>query len=96
MKNSLLERFRSWAIDRVAGLLNLNSDWITGPGCDSDTRWLMELGWWLDAQLTALFIFVYEGSDQELEDALDGRPLDHMTERQRAWFIAAEAQGGAS
>jgi len=56
----------------------------------------MELGWWLDAQLTALFIFVYEGSDQELEDALDGRPLDHMTERQRAWFIAAEAQGGAS
>lgn len=96
MKNTLFEKFRAWAVGEVAGLMNLNSDMIIGQGCATNERWVMELGWWIEGQLHGLFSVAYNGSDLELEQALDGWPLHHMTERQRTYYIGVMAEGGLS
>lgn len=98
MKNSRFERLRSWLIMRIAGMMNVNSDWVIGVGCSTDERWLMELGWWLEARLMDLFVRVYEGSDAELAD-IDANDLqiDQMSERQFAyWLDRTLPEGGAS
>lgn len=72
------------------------NNYVTGYGCSTDERWIMELGWWLEGKLEAAWWELYQGSSEELEDALDGRPLDHMTERQQAHYIGVMAAGGKS
>lgn len=92
----LPETIRARLASLLMTLLCFSSNHVTAAGCDTDERWLMELGWWLEGIFERAWISLYEGSDEELEDSLDGRPLHHMTERQQAHFIGAMAQGGLS
>lgn len=92
----LPETIRARLASLLMTLLCFSSNHVTVAGCDTDERWLMELGWWLEGIFERAWIRLYDGSDEELEDAFDGRPLHHMTERQQAHFIDAMAQGGLS
>lgn len=82
--------------DLIMSFLNWWSDNVVQYGCSTDERWLLAIAWAVEARATDLWIALYEGSNEELEDALDGRPLHHMTERQQAHYIGVMAAGGES
>jgi hypothetical protein len=88
-----LRRFMLWLTWQ---LVHWNYELLVAGGCNTDERWRMQLGWWLEPRIETFWFYFYEGSDQEIEDALDGRPLHHMTERQQAHAIATYSAEGQS
>lgn len=88
--------FIIWLRDLImTALCRWNSN-VTHYACCTDERWMLSLAWAVEGYLECAWWDLYVGSDEELADALDGRPLHHMTERQQAHYIGTMAEGGAN
>ncbi len=90
---SLNGRGRDFACWQIAGLLNWISAHIIAPECeahpDVDTR-LLRFGWWLESRLSELHGWFCEGSNFEIELAVDGCiPARYLNDRQRAAVLDA-------
>jgi len=70
---------------------------IVYHACCTGERWLLVFAYWFETLLMNLWSDLYEGSDEEIEDALNGGvPFHHMTKRQQTAYIGAMAEGGLS
>jgi hypothetical protein len=76
-----LQRIRSLGISWSCSAMNWNSDYLLASRNDR----LFSLGWWIEQEvLSPLFGFFYDGSDEEIRDAINGDiPRRYMNERQR-------------
>ena len=68
------------------------NDVVVHYACCTNELWLLDLAFAVQDYLERAWCGLYAGSTQELDDALDGRPIEHMSERQRAFFTVSMAQ----
>ena len=91
----LVQRVRSWAISRTAGLMSL-VDKIHYANLAHPIGWKDHLRWWLDGKLTTVFGWAWAGSNEEIEAVLNGEaPLEYMSARQRAVLTKPRSEYGA-
>ena len=95
MKKQIEQKLRSLLIHRWAAVSNWVGKHITYADPDHPIGWRDHLRWRLETWLDPIFGFAYSGSDEELEDALNGdTPYEYLNERQIA-FLRDHAYAGA-
>jgi hypothetical protein len=85
----LTQRIRTLGIDFSCWATEWNSEHILSPDCFArdglgEPTLRERLGWWIETQLTHLFGFFWNGSEEELDAVANGEiPRKYMSQRQR-------------
>lgn len=89
----IAQKLRSLGISWTCTLMS----WVDRIETHSqEIHWQDRLRWFLDGHLTRVFIWFYEGSDEEIEAVYQSEvPLKYMSARQRAVLTLPRTEYGA-
>ncbi|MEN6420960.1 MAG: hypothetical protein ABFD76_03360 [Smithella sp.] len=78
------ERIRTIIIGWICDLVNWVQDHVVTY--NENIQWQDHLRWWLEGKLMTIFVYFYEGSEEEIRDGIEailaGEDPEHLTKRQ--------------